>query len=215
MKISKFIFNPFGENTYIVYDEDTRRAAIIDPGMLDEEERRAVADFIERNNLKLEHQLITHVHIDHTFGSDYIKEAYGAGVEANNRDAFLGLTRTEQARMFHLPLELPPVTIDHQLKEGDVIELGPHSRLEVLEVPGHSPGSLAFYSPENGVVFTGDALFPSSVGRTDIPGGNHPELIDSIRKKLLTLPDETVVLAGHADETTIGRERAHNHFLRP
>ena len=214
MKISRFIFNPFGENTYIAYDESTRQAAIIDPGMVNAEEEQAVRNFIDRNSLTLTHAINTHVHIDHTFGSPWVKRTYGLGIEANNRDAFLGLTRTEQARMFHLPYELEPLTIERQLNGGDVITLGTGSTLHVIEVPGHSPGSIALYSPEAGVVFTGDALFPGSIGRTDVPGGDHAELVDSIKQRLLTLPPDTVVLPGHGDETTIGREKQLNPFLK-
>lgn len=214
MKIAKFVFNPFGENTYVVYDESTRHAAIIDPGMIDEHEERAIAGFIERNHLIVTDMILTHVHIDHSFGVDFVKKNYNVGVSANPADAFLGLTRTEQARMFHLKYDLPDVTIDRQLHEGDVITLGPDSTLKVLEVPGHSPGSIALYDEHDGVVFTGDALLPCSVGRTDVPGGNHDTLIRSIRQKLLTLPDSTIVLAGHTDGTTIGRERDTNRYLQ-
>lgn len=214
MKVLKFVFNPFGENTYVVYDEATRRAALIDPGMYDAEEERALADAIERRGLTVERLLYTHIHIDHTFGDGFARRTYGVKTEAGEGDRELGLTRPAQARMFHLPDDLPDVVIDRPLREGDTITLGPDSELRVLEVPGHSPGSLAYYSKEAGVVFTGDALFAGSVGRTDVPGGSHPTLISAIKEKLLTLPPETVVLAGHGPETTIGRERKENRFLR-
>lgn len=214
MKISRFVFNMFGENTYIVYDETTREAAIIDPGMLDTPEREAIDNFIVKNGLTLTHMIITHLHIDHTFGHDYIKEKYGLRLEGNDADNFLGTTRTAQARMFHLPFELSDLAVDVNLQGGDEIVLGPDSRLTAINVPGHSPGSIALYSEQNGVVFTGDALFPDSIGRTDVPGGNHDQLVSSIKSSLLTLPPETVVLPGHGGETTIGREKALNPFLK-
>ncbi len=214
MKISRFVFNMFGENTYIVYDETTREAAIIDPGMLDGQEEKAIDDFIVKNGLTLTHMIITHLHIDHTFGYGHVKSKYGLMLEGSEADNFLGSTRTAQARMFHLPLDLDDVTVDVNLKAGDEIVLGPDSRLTVINVPGHSPGSIALYSEQNGVVFTGDALFPDSIGRTDVPRGNHDQLINSIKTGLLTLPPDTVVLPGHGGETTIGREKAHNPFLR-
>lgn len=214
MKIARFVFNPFGENTYVVYDQTTSHAAIIDPGMMNTEEERELAEFIESNGLTVTDMIITHVHIDHTFGVDFVKTKYNVGVSANPADAFLGTTRTEQARRFHFNFELPDVLIDRELHEGDVVTLGPDTHLRVIEVPGHSPGSIAFYCEDDGVVFTGDALFPGSIGRTDVPGGDYDTLIRSIKQKLLTLPDSTLVLPGHTDLTTIGHERDTNRYLQ-
>ncbi len=214
MKISRFIFNAFGENTYVAYDPETLHAAIIDPGMVDADEERAISSFIERNGLTVTDMILTHVHIDHSFGVDFVKEHYHVPVAASMADQPLGLTRQEQAQMFHLRMTLGDVIVEKPLKEGDVIDLGPESKMTVIECPGHSPGGLALYSRANGVVFVGDSLFPGSIGRTDICGGDHAQLVDSIRRKLLTLPADTVVLPGHGDETTIAREKKFNPYLR-
>ncbi len=212
MKISRFVFNMFGINTYVMWDEESRETAIIDPGMIDNEERKAIDSFIERNRLKVTQLLNTHMHLDHIFGNSYVRNKYGLDIKAHHDDNFLGLTLNDQASRFHLPLKLTDAGLDVDLHDGDRIFLG-KEYFDVLAVPGHSPGSIAFYCPESGFVITGDALFKGSIGRTDLPKGNHKQLIDSIAKKLLTLPPNTVVLPGHGPETTIGYEMEHNPYF--
>ncbi|MDE6860887.1 MAG: MBL fold metallo-hydrolase [Duncaniella sp.] len=212
MKISRFVFNMFGINTYVMWDEKTREAAIIDPGMIDDKERKAIDSLIERNGLKVTQLLNTHMHLDHIFGNSYVKNKYGLDIKAHNDDNFLGLTLNDQASRFHLPLKLTDTGLDVELHDGDRIYLG-EEYVDVLAVPGHSPGSVALYCPESGFVITGDALFKGSIGRTDLPKGNHRQLIDSIEKKLFTLPPNTVVLPGHGPETTIGHEMNHNPYF--
>lgn len=212
MKISRFVFNMFGINTYVMWDEESRETAIIDPGMIDNEERKAIDSFIERNGLKVTQLLNTHMHLDHIFGNSYVRNKYGLDIKAHLDDNFLGLTLNDQASRFHLPLKLTDAGLDVELHDGDRIFLG-KEHVDVLAVPGHSPGSIAFYCPESGFVITGDALFKGSIGRTDLPKGNHKQLIDSIAKKLLTLPPNTVVLPGHGPETTIGYEMEHNPYF--
>lgn len=213
MKIRGFEVNLFGEITYIVWDETSREAAIIDPGMSDEREQHAVAQFIEREGLTLRHLLYTHLHVDHTFGHDFVVENYGLTPRAHVGDAEYGRGRDVQADMFHLRVgALSPIEITEPLRDGDTIHLG-GDYLKVICVPGHSQGSVAFYSPSGGFVVTGDALFHSSIGRTDLPGGNQEQLIRSIRQQLLTLPDNTIVYPGHGTSSSIGREKRFNHFL--
>ena len=213
MKVSRFVFNMFGVNTYVVWDPESSEAAIIDPGMIDDQERRALDGFIEGRKLKVTQLINTHSHLDHIFGNTYIKEKYGLEIKANPADAFLAETLPQQASRFGMRLSLRPQGIDVELHDGDTIFLG-KERMEVLGVPGHSPGGIALYCPESNFVITGDTLFPGSMGRTDLPGGDYATLADAIRRKLLTLPESTVVLSGHGVETTIGNEKKSNPFLK-
>lgn len=212
MKVSRFVFNMFGINTYVMWDVDSLEAAIVDPGMIDDNERNALDSFIDRNNLKVKHLINTHMHLDHIFGNAYIKEKYGLEIKAHPEDNFLGLTLREQASHFHLPLQLTDTDLDVELHDGDTIYLGKEP-IKILSVPGHSPGSIALYCPESNFVITGDALFKGSIGRTDLPRGNQSQLLHSIEKTLFKLPDDTVVLPGHGPETTIGFEKSHNPFF--
>ncbi len=212
MKVKTFTFNMFGVNTYVVYDPGTLQAAIIDPGMINTAEEQLLVDFIKENRLSPIHLINTHLHIDHTFGDDFIAATYGLKLEANEADSKFGQHRDVQARGFGLPGSVGPVEIDVELNDGDKIIIG-NGRLEVMTVPGHSPGSIVLYDREDGILFSGDVLFHGSIGRTDLAGGNHAQLIDGIHKKLLPLPDDTVVYPGHGTPTTIGRERRSNMFL--
>lgn len=213
MKIHKFEFNLFGVSTYIVWDEATLATAVIDPGMSDPDECEVFSQFVERESLQITCLVNTHLHIDHTLGNEFVEDRYGVGLTAHPADEFLGQNRDSQARMFHLRgVATSPLKIAVEVKQGDFIYLG-DSRLEVLEVPGHSPGSIALYSAADGFVITGDALFYGSIGRTDLPGGNHAQLVASVRSRLLTLPPSTIVYPGHGPSTTIGREIKTNPYL--
>lgn len=203
----------FGVNCYVLWDPDTREAAIVDPGMADRAECDALDDFLTRNKLHATQLIDTHMHLDHIFGNLYVKERYGLPVRAAKADEFLGLTLNDQAARFRLPVKAEDHGIDMELKDGDVLHVG-GEELRVLAVPGHSPGSIALYVPESGFVITGDALFAGAIGRTDLPGGDFATLVGSIRDKLMKLPPETVVLPGHGDETTIGRELKSNPYIR-
>lgn len=212
LKIGQFECNMFGEITYIVWDMTTRQAAVIDPGMSNDNERKAIDNYIADKELEIKYLLNTHIHLDHTFGIGHIERTYGVQLSASPADSPLAQRIEQQAVMFHLPFHATNVEIAHPLVAGDVIKLG-DSRLEVIEVPGHTPGGLSFYSAENHIVFTGDSLFHSSIGRTDLPGGNHVLLVKSVTGRLLSLPDDTVVYPGHGPATTIGHERNFNPYL--
>lgn len=213
MKITAFEFNLFGELTYVMWDEHTSQAAVIDPGMSNSAEEKQLATFIADNHLTVKYMLFTHLHIDHTFGSEFVRNTYGVGVTAHEADLPLGLERDSQARMFRLRVgTLPPLTIDSKVTHGDELMLG-SEKIIVIHVPGHSKGSVAYYCPQSGFVVTGDALFRGSIGRTDLPGGNHSELIRSIAGRLLTLPESTVVYPGHGPSTTIGFESRMNPYI--
>lgn len=213
MKVKKFEFNLFGVNTYLVWDEATLETAVIDPGMSAPDECEEFAQFVERESLQITRLINTHLHIDHTLGNEYVEDRYGVGLIADPADGFLGSNREAQAQMFHLRgVSVSPLNISVEVKQGDFIYLAT-SKLEVLEVPGHSPGSIALYSAADGFVITGDALFYGSIGRTDLPGGNHAQLIGAIRSQLLSLPPSTIVYPGHGPSTTIGQEIKVNPYL--
>lgn len=212
LKVAKFVFYMFGINTYVVYDPEAKEAAIIDPGMSRKQEFEAIENFIEREGLKVTHLINTHLHIDHAIADNWVKSKYGLPVEAHFDDAILGERINQQAEMFGVQAEDVAVEIERPLREGDVVKIG-NGELKVLHVPGHSPGSICLYDEADGFVIVGDALFEGSIGRTDLPGGNYRQLIDAIKSKLLTLPRDTMVLSGHGDATTIGREWDSNPFL--
>lgn len=213
MKIKEFQFNMFGVNTYVVWDETSRECVIVDPGMISDYDNHVISDFIQSNNLTVKHLVNTHLHIDHTLGNDFVAHSFQVKTKANKNDEFLGQQRLGQARMFGLGLKnINPIEIIENLKNGDKLEIG-SEYLNVLEVPGHSPGSIALYSPTGNFVITGDALFNGSIGRTDLPGGNHAQLIESLTKTLFTLPDSTIVYPGHGPTTTIGYEKRMNPYI--
>ena len=195
----------FAQNCYLVHPRGSSDAAIVDPG---EESDRILAE-ASRRGLRLTAIWLTHAHIDHVMGIAAIKAATGAPIALHPADRPLYDNAPTQGRWFGLqiaPLPVPEV----ELRHGDVLTLGDVT-LEVRHVPGHSPGHVVFVAP--GVVIGGDVLFAGSIGRTDLPGGDHEALLDGIRRELLTLPDATVVYPGHGPATTIGEERASNPFL--
>ncbi len=209
LKVKQFEFNMFGENTYVVYDTDTLEAAVVDPGMLSAEDRKTFDDYITLKNLKLIQIINTHMHLDHCFGANYIRDKYGVKVAANSGDAKLGRELNMQFHAFGGRGELCGVDIDINLVDGDSVEIG-RGRLLVIQTPGHSPGGICFYCPEAKFVLTGDTLFHRSIGRTDLEGGNSQQLYDSIHRKLFVLPEDTMVFPGHMSPTTIGEEKKYN-----
>lgn len=214
MKVKIFEFNPIGENTYVAYDE-TKECVIIDPGCLFPDERETLLNFILDNDLVVKHLLNTHLHFDHVFGNSFIYEQFHLETEANQKDEYLLEQMPSQLQMFGFS-NLGNITvpkIGKYLNENDVIFFG-NQRMVVMEIPGHSPGSIVFYNQEAGCVFVGDVLFRGSVGRTDLPGGSHQQLIDGIKSKLLNLAGDTVVYSGHGPLTTIREEIRNNFYLQ-
>lgn len=213
LKITQLVFNPFDENTYVIVDADTNKAAVIDPGMYNEREQREFDDFVAQSGVSLELIVNTHLHLDHSFGINYLRQKYGIKLAAHPDDAALGRAIKEQGMRFGFrKREDAPVEIDMPLSHGDEITIG-SAKLKVLHVPGHSQGGIALYSAADGVVFSGDSLFCGSIGRTDLTGGDQSQLLNSIHTSLLTLPDETIVLPGHGPHTTIASEKAHNPYI--
>jgi hydroxyacylglutathione hydrolase len=209
LQVKKFTFNPFGENTYVLYDH-TRECVVIDPGCYEKEEEHELVEFITSHNLIVKKVINTHCHIDHVLGNAFIK------------------------RKFNVPFVIPPLeepvlravmsyagnygfqqyqdaTPDSFIHEGDTLTVGDQT-LTTLFVPGHSPGHMAFYDSTAKILIGGDVLFYNSIGRSDLPGGNHDTLINSIHQKLFILPDDVTVYCGHGPETTIGFEKRTNPF---
>lgn len=212
MKVAKFGYSLFGINTYVVYDTESKECVVIDPGMISDEEREAIVNFIDKNNLTPTHLINTHLHIDHCIGDGFIERKYGLGVSAHCADEVLGKRLKEQADMFGIPFSPQDVEIVHKLKDGDIIRVG-NGELKVIHVPGHSPGSIVLYDEKDKFLISGDALFQGSIGRTDLPGGDHNTLLQGIKDKLFTLPDDVMVFPGHGPETRIGYERKGNPFF--
>lgn len=212
MKISRFTMNPFGMNCYILWSGPGGECIVIDPGMMTESEKEMITSFIDGNNLILKHLLLTHCHVDHACAARWLATRYGVQVEAGEQEASCAQQMPVQGARFGLKIDTSPLTIDRFLKEGDVIDFA-GEEIQVLETPGHSAGSLSFYCPSSSVIFTGDAVFQSSIGRTDLPGGSFPVLIDSINTKIMTLPADTVIASGHGDTTTVGDEKVYNPYL--
>lgn len=213
MKVAIFNLMLFGVNSYVVYDPVEKQAAIIDPGIVDPRETEAIDNFLKKNQLKLVAVINTHLHIDHAVGNGILKSKYNVDVMAHADDSFLGDNLVEQARQFGLPFKQENAGVNRYLKDGDVIEIGA-GKLEVIHVPGHSPGGIALYDKEDNFLISGDTLFEGSIGRTDLPGGNMAKLLESVKKRLYSLPDNTVVYPGHGNPTTIGKEKIHNAFVR-
>lgn len=211
LHIQSFTFNPVQENTYIVYNE-LRQCCIIDPGCYFATEEKAITDFISSNSLTPTFLLNTHCHLDHIFGNRFIQKTYGLTLHLHALEKPV----LEYGPTAGLQWQMPFDNYDGELKfleEGDVVKLG-NEELHVLFTPGHSPGSISFYSKEHKFLISGDVLFEGSVGRTDLPGGSFAVLEESILTKLYTLPEDVIVYPGHGDSTTIGDEIKTNPFVK-
>jgi hydroxyacylglutathione hydrolase len=211
MKIYTLVFSPIEINTYILA-LDSGDCAIIDCGCYDKDEERSFESFIKEKKLNPVLLLNTHCHLDHIFGNRFILEKYGLKSFANELDESNRKNAVQHALMFGLTMKDPPglagFVNDNQIVTFD------NTRLLSLHVPGHTAGSLAFYDKEEGIVFTGDALFSGSIGRTDLEGGDYDTLISSIKNKLFVLPPSTVVYPGHGENTTIEKEMKTNPFFK-
>lgn len=212
MKITRFEVNPFGETMYILWSEISREAFVVDPGMMNEAERKSITDFIANNGLSVRKILLTHMHIDHVASANWLAQTCGAHLCASDADDDLVQAMPEQVQRFRLRIEPPEIALNEILRDNDMLSLD-NEPIHVLATPGHTQGGLSFYLPMSAAVLTGDTLFAGSIGRTDLPGGNFATLISSIKKKLLPLPADTIVLPGHGDTTTIGRELHFNPYL--
>lgn len=211
LKLESLIFNPFSENTFIVYDE-TNECVIVDPGCTNAAEEDRLFGFIDSHQLKPLMVINTHGHVDHVVGNNAVKRHYGIKVAAH-LDMHHDFTQAKRQTVWlgmqpEGDIDLPDIDLqdDQEIKVGNGI-------LEVICTPGHAKGSISLYAPAEGWVITGDALFCRSIGRTDLPGGNFEELRESIRTRLFSLPNETEVFPGHGESTTIGEEKDFNPFV--
>jgi len=211
IKIKSFTFNPFEENTFVLHDH-TGEAVIIDPGCYERDEQLELSDYIDTNGLKPVKLLNTHAHLDHMLGNNFIAGHYHLQLEMHEKDVDLLMAATVYGQMWGINPE-PSPRPGVLLAEGDVVRFG-ISELLVLYTPGHSQGSISFFSDAERFAIVGDVLFNSSIGRTDLPGGNYEELMSSIREKLLPLGDDVKIYCGHGPVTSIGYEKRYNPFLQ-
>lgn len=208
--IQAFSNNPYQENTYLLYD-DSGECAIIDPGMYTATEQNAVVSFIAEHQLKPVLLLNTHCHIDHVLGNKFVFDQYGLKPQFHEGEMVILEAMPAWAQQSGIRYELSPLP-DIYLPESGTVTFG-NTKLELIFAPGHSPAHLCFYSQADQIVIGGDVLFRGSIGRTDLPGGNHAQLINKIQQKLFVLPDDCTIYPGHGPETTIGFEKATNPFF--
>lgn len=210
IQLHSFCFGPFQENTYVLWDE-TNEAVIIDPGNSSSSESSQLKEFITAKGLQPKHLLLTHAHIDHISGNRFVYDTWKLLPEVHRNDELYIRKHEEVAMMYGLPFEQSPLP-ESYLEEGELVKFG-NSQFEMIFTPGHSPGSITFYSKEQKFIICGDVLFYGSIGRTDLPGGSFDELIHSIKQKLFPLGDDIKVYNGHGPSTTIGHEKEYNSFL--
>ncbi len=210
--VEQHTFNPFQENTFLIYDE-TKEALVVDPGCYFPEEKERFKQLIASKGLNLKGVISTHSHLDHVFGNKYVMDTFNVGLTIHKEDLQTLKMLTRTAEMYGIPNveESPEPT--HFIAEGEQVKFG-NSVLDVVFVPGHAPGHIAFISHEDQFVINGDCLFQGSIGRTDLPGGSMEQLLSSIRTKLFALPDNYIVYCGHGPSTTIGYEKKNNPFLK-
>jgi glyoxylase-like metal-dependent hydrolase (beta-lactamase superfamily II) len=200
---------PFVQNCSLIWCEQTRRAAVIDPGG----DLPKIRSAIEEAGVAVERVLLTHGHLDHVGAAAELSRLLGVPVEGPHAaDRFWLDALPEQAQMFGLPPPAATIVPDRWLADGDAVAVG-ERRLTVLHCPGHTPGHVAFFDPEARLAFVGDVIFAGSIGRTDFPGGNQADLLRSIRERLFPLGDDVCIVPGHGPKSTIGEERRYNPFL--
>ena len=209
LQVQSFVFNALQENTFVLFDE-TKECVVIDPGCSNQAENAQLKSFIDKHKLKVKLVLNTHCHVDHVLGNRFAKQTFKINLLIHRLEE-----PTLRAAEVYAPSygfhDYQHQSADAFLEEGDFIVMGNHT-LVVLFVPGHAPGHVAFYNEKSRILIGGDVLFYNSIGRTDLPGGNHEQLINSIHSKLFTLPDNVKVYPGHGPETTIGFEKKTNPF---
>lgn len=210
INIHYFTFGPFQENTYILSDE-TKECILIDPGNNNASEHKQLQEYIKQHQLIPKRLILTHAHVDHINGNQFVFDTYGLLPEVHQEDVFFIEKHLATANMYGIQVEQSPMPISF-IREGDVIQFG-NSVLQALHTPGHSPGSISFYNSQEKFIIGGDVLFYGSIGRTDLPMGHHATLIKSIKEKLFPLGDDMKVYSGHGAPTSIGFERINNPFL--
>lgn len=211
LTVKSFTFSPVQENTYVLYNEQ-KQCCIIDPGCYFEAERDELKTGIEKAGLTPVLLLNTHCHLDHVFGNKFVHDTWGLNLHLHEKEKPVLDFAPLSGERWQLPFDNYNGPLVY-LKEGNFIKIG-EDQLEIRFTPGHSPGSVSFYSAADGFIIGGDVLFNRSIGRTDLPGGSMDTLVESIRTQFFTLPDETRVYSGHGPVTTVGYEKAHNPFVK-
>lgn len=211
IRIKSFTFNPIQENTYLLYN-DENLCSIIDPGCYFSQERKELLDFVDAYKLLPNLLLNTHCHLDHVFGNKFVFDTWGTVLHIHEKEKPVLDYAPLSARGWGMPFDNYSNRLIY-MKAGDIITIG-KDVLKVLFTPGHAPGHVCFYCEEQRFVIGGDVLFKGSIGRTDLPGGDHETLLRSIRQELFTLPDDVTVYPGHGEATTIGFEKRNNPFFR-
>jgi len=210
MQVKIFTFNDFQENTYILYDE-TKQCIIVDPGCNNAAERKQLVDYINKESLTPVMLINTHCHIDHVLGNKFVADTFKLTLFAHENEKKVLEYQPQIAAMYGINYDPSPL-IGASLVAGGTLTFG-ETTLQLLFVPGHAPGHICLYDSRSGHCIAGDALFKGSIGRTDLPGGDHDTLISAIKSELFTLPDVTVIWPGHGDYTTIGVEKKTNPFF--
>lgn len=210
LHLQSFVFNAFQENTYVLYD-DTKQCVIIDPGCYAAAEQQQLANFIESNELTPVKLLNTHCHIDHILGNNFVSKKFNIGLEIHEADLPTLLATTEYGHLYGFTVDPSPQPTRF-IQNNETITFG-NTDLEVRFTPGHAPGHVVFIHHNERFIINGDVLFYNSIGRTDLPGGDHNTLIKSIHQELFTLPDDYIVYTGHGPSTTIGEEKKNNPFV--
>ena len=211
MKIQKFTFNPFQENTYIIYDE-SKECIIIDPGCYSDQEKKELASFIEIKKLKPIKLINTHCHIDHILGNKFVANEWNLELNINELEIPILKSGAEVANIYGFKEYIACKIPSEFINENDIIKFG-KSELTVFLTPGHSPGHISLYSKKHNILISGDVIFRNSIGRTDLPGGNYSTLLQSIKNKILNLPLSTKILCGHGPTTNIKEEIENNPFI--
>ena len=210
--IKTFTFNPLSENTHIVWCDETLNAAIVDAGMYDRTECEQIRSFISENNLVLQYLLGTHAHIDHIFGNWWIRQEFPDVPYYLHKEDIPMIDRSETMAALWSLNYTPSMQPDKYINHGDKITLG-NIELEVRFVPGHAPGHVIFVNFNENWAIVGDTVFQGSIGRTDLPGGNHELLLNKIRSEIFTLPETMQLLPGHGPNTNVGFEKNQNPFF--
>ena len=211
LRVKEFVFSPVQENTYVIYNV-SGQCCIVDPGCYFGNERNELKDFISENGLHPKYLLNTHCHLDHVFGNKFVYETWGLELHLHEKEKQVLDFAVQSGLNWGLPFDNYSGPL-HWLKERDIVSLD-EDELRVIFTPGHSPGHISFYCEKQQFILSGDVLFRSSIGRTDLPGGDFATLEKSIREKLYVLPDEVIVYSGHGPATSIGVEKKSNPFVK-
>ena len=212
LEVKKFTFNPFSENTFIISNKSSK-AVIIDPGCYYKAEQKELDDYISNNQLNVQCVLHTHSHLDHMFGTAHVVEKYNVKLWIHREDKITYDSFEKVCELYGIPIHKRPIQNPVFLNLHKPFQIDDIT-FQILFVPGHSPGHVAFFNKENNFVINGDCLFENSIGRTDLPGGDYTTLMNSITSKILCLPEKTSIFCGHGDVTSLADEKKYNPFLQ-